>query len=120
MKKKDDFKNRRKKASNFKKIATFISYINVLVGVSLFFIFDSWMPEGETFFDRLYEVTREEIWQLDNISLFVFLLSLMFFSSSLALLFNLKHLKREKDRINGLLLVEFTLSWVVIMLYFGL
>jgi hypothetical protein len=120
MKKNDDFKDRRKKESNFKKFATFISYINVLIGVSLFFIFDSWMPEGETFFDRLYEVTRDDVWKLDNISLFVVLLSIMFFSSSVALLFNLKHLKREKDRVNGLLMIEFILSWVVIILYFSL
>jgi hypothetical protein len=120
MKKNNDFKDRRKKSSNFKKFAAFVSYINVLIGVSLFFIFDSWMPEDESFFDRLYNVSREDIWEFDNISLFVLLLSIMFFSSSVALLFNLKHLKRNDDRVNGLLLIEFILSWVVIILYFSL
>jgi uncharacterized BrkB/YihY/UPF0761 family membrane protein len=120
MKKNENFKDRRKKESNFKKFAAFVSYVNVVIGVSLFFIFDSWMPKGETFFDRIYSVNREDVWEFDNISLFVILLSFMFFSSSVALLLNLKHLKRENDRVNGLLIIEFILSWLVIILYFSL
>ena len=114
------FKDRRKKQSKFVKFANLVSSVNVLIGISMFFLVDSWMPEGETFFDRIHDVTREDIWEFDNIGLFIFLLSFMFFSSSIALLLNILHLKRNKDKINGLLVIEFILSWVVIILYFSL
>jgi len=114
------FKDRRKNQSKFSKFASLVSSINVLIGISLFFIVDSWMPEGVTFFDRLHNVTREDIWEFDNITLFIVLLSIMFFSSSIGLLLSIKHLKRKNDRVNGLLIVEFIFSWVVIILYFSL
>ncbi len=116
----DLFKDRRKRQSKFFKFAKLVSYINVLIGISLFFIVDSWMPEGETFFDRLHNVAREDVWEFDNITLFIVFLSIMFFSSSIALLLSIKHLKRKNDRVNGLLVVEFIFSWVVIILYFSL
>lgn len=121
MGKRDDlFKDRRKNESKFSKLATLISYLNVLIGISMFFIVDSWMPEGETFFDRIHSVAREDIWEFDNITLFIILLSIMFFSSSIALLLNIKHLKRKNDKVSGLLIIEFILSWVVIIVYFSL
>jgi len=121
MKNRDDlFRDRRKKESKFLKFANFISHLNVLIGLSMFFILDSWMPKGETFFDRIYSVTREDIWEFNNITIFIVLLSIMFFTSSIALLISLIHLKRKEDRVNTLLIIEFILSWVVIIVYFSL
>jgi len=114
------FKDRRKKVSKYNRFANLVSSVNILIGISMFFLVDSWMPEGETFFDRLHNVVREDIWEFNNIGLFIFLLSFMFFSSSVALLLNILHLKRDGDKINILLIIEFILSWVVIIVYFSL
>src|SRR6056297_450000 len=114
------FKDRRKKQSKFVKFSSLVSSVNVLIGISMFFLVDSWMPKGETFFDRIHNVTREDIWEFNNIGIFIFLLSFMFFSSSIALLLNILHLKRDGDKINILLIIEFILSWVVIIVYFSL
>jgi len=114
------FKDRRKKVSKYNRFANLVSSVNILIGISMFFLVDSWMPKGETFFDRLHNVVREDIWEFNNIGLFIFLLSFMFFSSSVALLLNILHLKRDGDKINILLIIEFILSWVVIIVYFSL
>lgn len=114
------FKDKRKKVSKYKRFANLVSSVNVLIGLSMFFIFDSWMPKGETFFDRLYSIAREDIWKFENISVFIFLLSFMFFSSSISLLLSILHLKRDDDKINRLLVIEFIITWVVIIVYFSL
>ena len=114
------FKDRRRKVSKYKRFANLVGSINVLIGTSMFFLVDSWMPKGETFFDRIHSVSREDIWEFNNIGLFIFLLSFMFFSSSVALILDILHLKRDEDRVNILLIIEFILSWLVIIVYFSL
>lgn len=56
-------------------------------------------PVGETFFDRLFEVTVYEYWNIQLLSFALILSFIQFLVSIFSLFLNSKRLKRKGDRI---------------------
>ena len=97
-----------------------IGMLNWLIVVAMILIVDSWFPKSETFFDRLFHISRNDFWKMDITPLLVFLVGAMFVCSSIALIANTRRLKRDVDSFNLSNLMGFIVSWVAIIAYFSM
>jgi hypothetical protein len=112
------FKDKRKKRSFWMTYVSLSGYLNVLIGVIVIMIIDSWAPKSQTFLDRLFQVNRDNIWTLQYGKPFVALVAFMLFHSSVALFINARFLKRKTDHLNGLVVVGFIFSWALLIIFY--
>jgi hypothetical protein len=97
-----------------------VGMLNWIIILAMILIIDSWFPKSETFFDRLFDINRTDFWQMDITPLLVFLVGLMFITSSTALIANTRRLKRNCDSFNLSNLMGFIVSWTAIIIYFSM
>jgi hypothetical protein len=97
-----------------------VVYIKAIGILNWLLIVDSWFPKNETFFDRLFNISRNDFWKMDITPLLVFLVGTMFVCSSIALIANTRRLKRDIDSFNLSNLMGFIVSWLAIIAYFSI
>lgn len=114
---KKPFVERRRKPDFFN---TWIRISSVVVWF-IFFVFlsvaDRAKPITESFFDRLFGVTRSTNWDSKYLAAAFVIVLILFCLSVVSLFFNSFRLKRKDDRIRISLVLNFIFSLIVIFLY---
>ncbi len=107
----------RREGPNFwiKYVKTFSILVWILIAAILL-VFDSAIPKGETFFDRIFNVKRYNVWDFQNYKILFALVILLFVGSGLALLANVKKLRRKDDKLNISILIGFLFSGIAIFI----
>lgn len=75
-------------------------------------------PEIETFFDRLFGVQISNAWDKNILSTLPVIFALIFVLTTTGIVLNLRRMKREEDRINRSLLVNWALSVIAMILFY--
>lgn len=114
------FHDKRKNSDFWVYFIKAVGMLNWIIIVAMILIVDSWLPKNETFFDRLFNISRNDFWTMDITPLLVFLVGLMFIGSSVALIANTRRLKRDGDHFNLSNLMGFIVSWIAIIAYFSM
>lgn len=99
------------------KFVKFFSILDWVLIAAILLIFDSAMPKAETFFDRIFNVKRYNVWDFKNFRILFSFVILLFIGSGLALLANIKKLRRKDDKINISNLIAFLFSGISIFIY---
>lgn len=112
------FHDKRKNTDFWVLFINTVGILNWMIMFTIILIIDSWFPKNETFFDRLFNISRNEFWMMDISPLLVFLVLIMFIFSGIALIANTKRLKRNGDSFNISNLIGLIVSWLAIIIYF--
>jgi uncharacterized membrane protein HdeD (DUF308 family) len=114
------FHDKRKDSDFWVMFIRTVGVLNWIIIIAVGLIVDSWFPKDETFFDRLFNISRNDFWRMDITPLLVFLMAAMFICSGIALIANTRRLKRDGDSFNLSNLLGFIVSWIAIIAYFSM
>ncbi len=115
----DLFHDRRKGSAFWLKFIKFFAIFNWILAATILILIDASLPKSETFFDRIFEVSIQPFWTIQNIEIITAMFCIIFLGSGISLVANTRYLKRKEDRLNLSNLVSFIVSWIAIFLYFG-